>query len=253
MLAAPLMWVVRAISVLPAAIRPGVFLSLVGLVLWLLVVRWGIAGTWNAACRGFAYLVNLVLGLVLLPEYAVTRSRRRRGQAPWPVAVAAGHVTDQVRASAVALYDRHPPPAGRSRRPPWSLLLCLALVPTLLWLVMHTLSVTTEAKYSLSDLFQHWRDVEAWADVPPDRRAARGAPTEPRPAIASAARHGDEVRVRLRCLRTRPCVATLVARGRSGDAVASKFVAVPAGHSREQMLTVPRGTLGPLEVHVKRR
>jgi hypothetical protein len=171
---APAQWLVRAVANLPDALRPGVFLALIIVLLWFLFVRRGLGALWQALCRGAANAVTVLVGLVLLPEYAMTTARRRRGEAPGRIALVMARPSEMILDGAASLHERHQEKKKRSSKPPWKLSLFVIVAAAAAWITMDSLPAREPAKRDLARIYQHWRDVEVWADVDREHRAASG-------------------------------------------------------------------------------
>ncbi len=100
---APFSWLVQAVAWLPEALRPGVFIAVVVLIVWFVFVRRGLPDLWRAGCRGLAYLIDASVGIVLRLEYTTTTARRRRGKAPPQWAFALAGMTDAIQDGAAQL------------------------------------------------------------------------------------------------------------------------------------------------------
>jgi hypothetical protein len=257
MLTAPAEWLVEVVARLPPALRPGVFLALVVLIVWFVFVRRGLPDLWHALWRGGARLVDALVAGPLLLEYAVTSSRRRRGEPPPQWALALGGVTDVVLDGAASVYERHersrsvrsgdeaatsdggddaaadapqPAPARRpSARPPvarastvWIACALIVGISTTAWIVMDGLPDTSIAKYRLTQAFDPWRDVEAWAGVDSGRR-------EP-PALVRVHRHRAAMGVRVAC-GADLCRGWILLRSRSHHLVAARYVEMTSGRA----------------------
>jgi hypothetical protein len=170
----PAQWLVRVVANLPDALRPGVFLAVIIVLLWFLFVRRGLGALWQALCRGAANVVTVVVGLALLPEYATTTARRRRGQPPGRVALVIARPSEMFLDGAASLHERHQEKKKRSSKPPWKLSLLVVVAAAAAWLTMDSLPARDPAKRDLARIYQHWRDIEVWADVDREHRAAPG-------------------------------------------------------------------------------
>jgi hypothetical protein len=239
-LTAPLEWIVQAIAWLPEALRPGVFLALVVLILWFVLVRHAVPDLWHAVCRGLARLVDLCVGLVLLPEYAITTARRRRGEPPAQWAFALGGIADVLLDGAAWLYERNeravqperpqqeeaeegspPATAAARKRVPWKTCTAIVLVCAGAWVTMDEASPKDIAKYRLAQAFDPWRDVEAWAHVDD----GRGTP----PHVVAARRRGTVMHVRLSCAGGDPCRGWILLKSRAGKIVCARYLELPPG------------------------
>lgn len=87
---------------------------------------------------------------------------------------------------------------------------------------MDQMPPTEEAKRTFAEAFEYWRDVEAWADVNPSRRAAPGDPVAP--AVVSITYHWWDVRMALPCPDSNPCTGTVNVLTSSGATLFSKSV-----------------------------
>lgn len=247
---APFSWPVQAIGWLPEAVRPGVFVALVVLLIWLVVRAPG--SLWRALCRGVARLLDIAVGFLLRPEYAITTARRRRGEAPPRWAFALAHVTDGVEDGAVWLYERHQPPAAepveddeeaepvadeerstRGRTP--VLVACTVILVgcTAAWITMDRLTPTSIAKYELAEMFGPWREIEEWAGVDPGRGA--------QPVLVRTQRHRRLIRARVACHSRERCRGWVLLKKRSGAIVAVRFVELEHGSTLVELrLTRPQ-------------
>ncbi|HWM09238.1 MAG TPA: hypothetical protein VNO82_07830 [Solirubrobacteraceae bacterium] len=251
MLTAPLKWVVEAIAWLPDLLRPGIFLVLVILAVWFVTVQRGLPALWAALCRGAARMVDRVVGLLVLPQYLVANARRRRGELP---AVSSGsggsgdstfvltELADRVLDGAATLYQSHQREPMTWKRPPWPLCVLVVALCAAAWVAMDRLPADSEAKRTLSDGYDYWRDVEDWADVDPSRRAEPGIAPPPRPAVVSVRRLGRRVGVRLGCPASAPCRGRLVVRSADGERLYAQRVRVTASSAKVVRVVVPVGS-----------
>jgi hypothetical protein len=238
---APFTWPVQAIALLPEALRPGVLIVLIVLVLWFALVRRGVPDLWRATCRGLARLIDFSVGAVLRLEYAITTGRRRQGKAPPRWAFALAGVTDVVQDGAEWLYGRHQRPAAkkiqqdedageehkkpmspvRKSRVPWLLCTGIMLIFTAAWITMDQLSETDIAKYRLARVFDPWRDVEEWAGVD----SGRGV----QPELVRARRHHTLMNVRIACPGPGRCRGWVLLQTPSDAVVVVHYVELPPG------------------------
>lgn len=231
MLLAPLQWPVQLVARLPDPARPGVFCGLILIGLWFVFVQRGLPDLWHALCRGWAVLVDVVIGLILLPEYLVTTSRQKQEQAPAQVALTMGTVAERVLDGAGALHERHRRDPIAWKRFPWIPLAAVVFVLTIPWVVMEHTSPSSAVRRELSQAYEAWRDVEAWADVDPSRRADPGVTWPPRPQIASTRRHGRTFGATLRCHGQASCHGRLILRNAKGVRLHSRLVGVASGET----------------------
>ena len=273
---APAQWFVRMVALLPVALRPGVLLATIIALTWFVFIRRGVPSLWRRTCRGLAVSLDLAIGAALFPEYVLTTARRSRGQAPGAFTRAVGAVAQNMLAAATAFYEHNLPKApgsvGASKdakpQPPtatskptvkrasekkfpgvWCLLAVAACAGA--WITMDQMSSTEDAKRTLAEGFEYWRDVEAWANVDASRRAAPGDPLAP--ALVSASYHKRYVHMALRCPESDACAGTVTVRTVTGAIVASRAVEL-AAESRE-VITVslpnrPRSTLEHLHIDI---
>ena len=228
MLTAPLKFLINLIAILPDAFRPGFFLAALVLIVWFVAVQRGLPNLWHATCRGAARVLYLIVGIALLPDYLMTTARQKRGQGPGEAVLAIGGVAERVLDGAVGFYERHQYEPINWKSPP--LLPCLAIIVVcaIPWLVMDRLPASSEAREQLAKAFDRWRDVEAWADVDPSRRAAPGISWPPRPTTASVRRRGTVLGVTLRCRAKERCVGRIILRTSSGEKLHSRLANVKA-------------------------
>ena len=215
--------------------------------MWYLLTG-GLSAVWHGAWRWGAVAVMLVLAAAVWPEYRLTRARRRRGLPPYSWAVAIAGPLGWVQTRAAAIWDAHQrerapraepglesaperpigtePPRRRRRGSParWIVALVMVAGSWVLWQVMvaHE-DRTEESTYGLSYYFQWWRDVEDWADVPDDRRAAPGPALDadghaPMIVLVRTRRRTHTVRVTVRCpSRTTVCRGDVRIRDAHGE------------------------------------
>jgi len=231
-------WAVRQVTWLPVALRPGVLLALIVAIAWLVFVRPRAPALWHASCRLVARGTEFVVGLVVLPDYIIASSRRRRDAtvAVGPTVLDRG--TRPVLSRADAVYERHRRDPLRLSALPWPLLLAIVAIFASAWLVMDHLPVTTPFRHELSNVFQYWRDVEDWAQVPPDRRAASGW-YPPLPQVERLRRHGREVAISVRCPEKQSCAARVAVDGSRGTLTARR-IGIPPSRQRTVKLRLPR-------------
>ncbi len=253
MLIAPAQWVIQLISLLPVALRPGVFLAVIVSLTWFVFVRRGLPSLWRRACRGVAMTVDLVVGLVLFPEYLLTTSRRSRGEQPGSIALTVAPVAERVLDAAAGLYERSLPKETSKtsseeaseqaskktpkRRFPWAWCALVIAACAGAWIAMDQMAPREEAKRTLAEAFEYWREVEAWADVSPSRRAAPGDPIAP--AVVSVSYHRWAVRMALHCPDSNPCRGTVNVRTQSGATLSSKSVELQAEGRRVITVALP--------------
>jgi len=231
-------WLVQPIVWLPDALRPGVAIALVVLLVWFVFVRRGVLDLWRAACRGFAYFLALSLDTVMRLECAITTKRRSRGQAPPKWAFAYAGLTDVVEDGAAWLYGRHQPrgagpvehddahkESGPSPRPksavPWRLCTVIVVGCTAAWITMDQLPATSIPKYRLAQVFDPWREAEEWAGID----SGRGTP----PTLVRARLRHELMGVRIACTGLAQCRGWVLLKGRSGAIVATQYVELAAG------------------------
>lgn len=247
---APAQWLIQLIALLPVVLRAGVFLALVIALVWFVLVYRGLPSLWRWTCRSAAISVDVIVGIALLPEYLLTTARRTRGGQPGSIALAASPLAEHVLNAATALYQRHLPKrqdeqastesagGGTQSRPkpaltkpkrrfPWVSCGLVIAVCAGGWIAMDHMSRADEAKRTLADAFEYWREVEAWANVPPSRRAPLGDPVIP--LIVNISYHHSLARMSLHCGGENACAGTVNIRAPSGAVLVSKAVELPAG------------------------
>jgi hypothetical protein len=247
MLAAPAEWLIQVVAVLPTPLRPGVVLAIIIAGLWFVLVRRGLPSLWHRTCRGAAIVMNVTIGVALFPEYLLTTARRKRGAAPGALTHAVGAIAEAGLAAAASLYKAHlptpkapsaPKAAGtsaapakaagltpapqpvRRRRFPWAWCAITIVVFAAAVIVMEQLSPQEQAKQTLAEVFEYWRDIEAWANVNAADRAAPGDPVTPR--ILSVTYHTRYAHIALYCPEGDACAGVLTVRNESGRALGTR-------------------------------
>lgn len=253
---APAKWFIQLIALLPVALRPGVFLAVILAILWFVLVRRGLPGLWRRAWRGVAVCLDLIVGAMLFPEYVLTSARRSRGQLPGQAARATAPIADRALDAAAALYEANLPKKPGKDQPskkkfPWLWCALIIAVCAGAYIAMEQTSRADEARHTLAEVFDYWRDVEDWGEVDPSRRAAPGDPAQP--SLTSVSYHRRIAHVALRCPDSDSCLGTVHIRTRAGTSVASQAVEVPAASSRVVTLELvhrPARTLRHLHVEI---
>jgi hypothetical protein len=269
---APAEWLIQLVALLPDALRPGVLLGLSFGLVWFVFMCRGLPGLLRGACRTVAVGVNLLLALLLLPEYLLTRARRAKGKGPGPIAIALVPIAANIQRLATGTYDRltpkppskqasddstdtrvaSPSAAMASQQKatgwtlfPWVLAALIVLTCTAAYVLMEQLPGTAPAKATLAEVFEYWRKVEGWADVDPSRRTAPGDPALP--MLVSATYHPRLARMSVSCPSGRACIATVSIRTRFGTLVASQPVTLDA--DEHAVITTPLPHLSTTALH----
>lgn len=105
LLRVPAHWISDITSHFPAPVQPGLYAAICLLILWLLIRRR--RPLWNLLVRWTCVGADLALGLILLPEYLWTRSRRAQGKPPAMLAVAGSPLAERTLDQAGRVYERH--------------------------------------------------------------------------------------------------------------------------------------------------
>ncbi len=239
MLLAPVKGFIRTVALLPAVLRPGVALAIAFLVIWLIAVRPRVPALYHALCRTTARAVNMVVGLVLLPEYAVTANRRRRGLDPGAGAVMTAQLTGPLLSGTDNWFERHQTKPLNRSLVPWWLIAAIIAVCAAAWLVMDKVAPTSSTRHGLTVAFQYWRDVESWAEVNPSRRAASGGWYPPPPTLRVTQRHGPTTKLVLECPGSQTCRGTVVLSVR-GKILASRRVTLKPRSQTATTITIPK-------------
>jgi hypothetical protein len=240
MLLAPLHWPVQLVAWLPDYLRPAAFCVLVLIALWFVFIQRGLPNLWHALCRAAAVVVDATVGLLLLPEYMLTTARQNQQQQPGQAALAFGTVAERVLDGAGSLHQRHLRDPIAWKRPPWIPLLIVFVVLTVPWVVMELTSPRSVVRQELAQGYEVWRDVEAWADVDPARRAAAGIVWPPRPQVMRVRRHRRTVGVTLRCQAQKSCHGRVILRSGKGQRLHSRLVVVPPNSTRARHMKLSR-------------
>lgn len=226
---APLQWLVKLVAWLPDFLRPGIFAGLVLLALWFAFVQRGLPNLWHALCRGTARVVDVVVGLVLLPDYLMSTARQRQDQEPGQATLMIGGVAERVLDGAGALYQRHLSDPIEWKPMPWIPLGIVVAAMTIPWAVMELAPPGSVVRQELAQGYDVWRDVEDWADVDPARRAAPGVVWPPRPDALSSRRHSRTIGVTVTCRSDDHCRGRLVLRSGKGRRLHSREVSMKPG------------------------
>lgn len=155
----PARWLIDFTGHFPAALQPGLFAAAVLLIAWLLLRRR--RALWNRSVRCASISADVIVGLLLLPEYAWTSAHRARGQAPGPLVQAGGRVSERVLDHAASAYERHGPVPATGRPPlVWSAIFCL-LSLGVHWLMLRTPS--NGLTQFAGNIWVHWSSFDNWA------------------------------------------------------------------------------------------
>jgi hypothetical protein len=264
------MFLVQAISWLPEALRPGVFVAVVILLLWFIFIRRGLLEAWRATCRGTARAIDLSLGAVLRIEYTITTARRRRDEAPPRWAFAFAGVSGTLEDYAARLYQRNvrraqdgavdgsakgekatdeqatdekakakTVPPRRKSPIPWRLCAAIVVISTAAWITMTQLSEASIVRYRISQTFDPWRDIEEWAGASSDRHTP--------PTLVRFRRHSALVNTRLACGSTNGCHGWVLLKGNKEALVAVHYVEMSEGSVLVQLrLTAKQVSSAPV-------
>ncbi|MGH3264973.1 MAG: hypothetical protein ACRDNS_23615 [Trebonia sp.] len=158
LLRAPASWLLSIADRFPVAVQPGIYLALLILLVWALTrARRPI---YNAALRVACLAADLVIGLLLLPEYAFTRAQRAAGGAPGPLMLAVGRAVERVLDGAADLYAAHPL-VRIAKRPPLVLIVLLIAVSYLDYWLLHQAPPNTAIKVS-HNIWSAWVQFATW-------------------------------------------------------------------------------------------
>lgn len=251
LLLTPVQWLVQLIAVAPDLLRPGLFVALVLVALWIAFVQRALPDIWHALCRLSARLVDGLVGLLLLPDYLTTTARQEQGQEPPQAVLVLGRFAERVLDGAGALYERHQRPPIEWKPFPWLPVLIVAAVATVPWAVMEITSPRSAVRQELAQAFGVWRDVEAWAGVAASRRAAPGVSWPPRPRVMRIGRHGRAVSVKIRCRVNRRCQGRLILRNGAGKRLNTRKVSIRPHHTATVRMRLPRRGAGANRVLVR--
>ena len=155
----PAEWLLSITGHFPAAVQPGVFAVIVLLLSWLLVRRR--RSVWNRAVRYGSLIVDWLLGLVLLPEYAWTSARRASGRPPAELALTVGPVAERALDGAARAYEHHGPVATSGRPPLVWPAIFIGLSLLVHWLMMRTSSGGLSV--FAGHLWGYWSSFGNWA------------------------------------------------------------------------------------------
>jgi hypothetical protein len=155
----PVRWLADFTGHFPVAVQPGLFVAALLFIAWLLLRRR--RPIWNGSVRGAAVTADLIVGLLLFPEYAWTSAQRARGRTPGPLAETGSRLAERVLDNAASAYERHGrvPTVGR---PPllWAVFFCL-LSLAMHWLMLRT-PVNGFTQFA-GTVWNHWSSFDQWA------------------------------------------------------------------------------------------
>jgi hypothetical protein len=156
----PALWLIDLTGHFPQAIQPGLFAAVVLFIGWLLVRKHRLI--WNGAVRCTSVAIDLAIRIILLPEYAWTRSRRVQGHLPGALAVTSGQLAERVLDRAALAYERHGPVKSAGRRPPivWAAIFCL--VSLLVHWLMLRMPPTGTTQFA-AKAWGYWLTFDTWA------------------------------------------------------------------------------------------
>src|SRR5205085_6053533 len=118
---------------------------------------------WHWSWRAISTVVDLAIGIVLLPEFIVTTYRKRNGRRPGTGTAVAGHVAERILDGAAAIYDRHQARTQKQhRRFPYLLAILCFSIPTAAWIVRDQAPDTAVAR-GVDRGWRYWSDLEGWA------------------------------------------------------------------------------------------
>jgi hypothetical protein len=154
----PAQWVFDITRHFPAAVQPGLYLAICLLLLWLLIRRG--KPIWNALVRWGCVAMDLTIGLILLPEYVWTRTRRTQHRMPATLAVTGSPVAERALDRVAISYERH----GHIKvtgRPPliFAALFCVASLG-LHWLMLRPQS--HGAQEFAARVWGYWASFDRW-------------------------------------------------------------------------------------------
>jgi hypothetical protein len=156
----PALWLLGIARLFPTNVQPGVYLVLVILVIWALTRAR--KSMWNGLCRLLAWVVDLVVGLLLLLEFALTRTLRASGSAPSPVVLAGGQAAEKVLDTAADVYAAHPL-VRVTKRPPLVLMVILLFASGFDYWAIH-LATHNGGTVFAHDVWRTWAQFTTWVD-----------------------------------------------------------------------------------------
>lgn len=154
----PASWVLSITGHFPVAIQPGVYLGLIIVLIW--AVTRARRPIYNALLRLSALTVDFVVGLVLLPEFAMTRAQRANGGAPGAAALVGGRVAEKVLDTAANVYVAHPF-VRISKRPPLVLIALLLIASGVDYWLLHKAPPNTATKIA-HNIWSYWIQFKTW-------------------------------------------------------------------------------------------
>jgi hypothetical protein len=154
----PAWWLLGIARHFPTAVQPGVYLAMIILLIW--AVFRGRRPIYNAALRLTAVTTDFVVGLVLLPEFAVTRVRRANGGAPGGLTLAGGRVAEKLLDTAADIYAAHPL-VRISKRPPLLLIALLLVASGVEYWLLHKTPPNSATRVA-HEIWKYWVQFERW-------------------------------------------------------------------------------------------
>lgn len=251
MIFAPVQLLVNLVTVLPDPVRPGAFIVLVVAMGWFVFVQRGLPNLWHAICRLTARILDVVVGLALLPDYLVTTARQRQGRRPGQATQAVGGVAERFLDGADGLYRRHQRAPIEWKPFPWKPAVAIFALATVPWIVMSVTPATSPVRQELAAAYDFWRDVEGWADVNPSRRAAPGVSWPTRPRLLDYRRRGRVVSAIVHCAGESRCEGRLIARDGRGRRLNTRLVTVRSGATKTARMRLSRMDAGSNYVFVR--
>ena len=157
-LRAPAAWLLNIADHFPRAVQPGIYLTLVILLIWMLTrARRPI---YHVVLRVACLAVDLLIGLLLLPEYAFTRAQRAAGGRPGPLVLAGGQAAEKVLDGAADAYQAHPL-VRIAKRPPLTLIALLIVASYVDYWLLHKTPPNTAIKVA-HNIWNAWAHFVTW-------------------------------------------------------------------------------------------
>jgi hypothetical protein len=151
-------WLVGLIDAAPEAVRPGLAVALLVSMIWVLARRR--RQLWNWLVRVWARVVDISVGVLLVPELVWTTSRRSVGRRPAGLAILVSRIADRALDAAASAYGSHSRVAPSGRFPWLWVVLPLIVSVGLYWSM--TSSLIPGLANGATFAWECWRNFHDW-------------------------------------------------------------------------------------------